>query len=361
MNILKRYNRQIILDQVGITGQEKLQSAKVLVVGAGGLGCSVLQNLAAMGIGTLGIIDGDIVEETNLHRQILYTSKDCGQSKSEVAKKTLKKHNPLTKIHTYPVFLNETNAYELIQQYDVIVDCTDEIKARYLINDISLITKKPFVYASIYKFQGQLTVFNYDDGPSYRCLFPEQENNFIPNCTSGGVLGVLPNILGTLQAAEVVKIILQIGKILSGKILLYDLLLQSTTEIQFSRNENQIRLGYEKGLKLKEANKELFSDINGVEFLEKCQTNQYKIIDLRDLLEQPKLPFQNIESISLNQLYEKCHKWDKNEKIIFICQSGIRSSLAKDKLKEKGFKNIGQLKNGINSILNLLENGYNKK
>ncbi|AEW85259.1 hypothetical protein B0A78_04545 [Flavobacterium columnare NBRC 100251 = ATCC 23463] len=356
MNILKRYNRQISLEKIGVIGQQKLGLAKVLVVGAGGLGCSVLQNLTAMGVGTLGIIDGDVVEETNLNRQVLYTLNDCGQSKSEVAKKALKKSNSFIKIHTYPVFLNETNAYKLIQEYDIIVDCTDEIQIRYLINDICLLTEKPFVYASIYKFQGQLSVFNYNNGPSYRCLFPEQKNNSISNCTTNGVLGVLPNILGTMQAAEVVKIILQIGKIVSGKVLLYDLLLQSTTEIEFLKNEKQIRLGYKKGLKIKEANKESFEDMNGVEFLKKCKNNQYKIIDLREKDELPNLPFQCIESVPLSQLYDVCQNWDKNEKIILICQSGIRSSQAKEKLKEIGFKNIGQLKYGINSILNVLEN-----
>ncbi|MFK7050294.1 putative adenylyltransferase/sulfurtransferase MoeZ [Flavobacterium columnare] len=358
VNTLKRYSRQIILEEIGVIGQQKLQSAKVLVIGAGGLGCPVLQNLAAVGIGTLGIIDGDVIDETNLHRQTLYTLNDCGKSKSVIAKKALKKQNSFTKIHTYTVFLDETNAYELIEQYDIVVDCTDEIKIRYLINDVCLITKKSFVYASIHKFQGQLSVFNYHNGPSYRCLFPEKENNKILNCEAAGVLGVLPNIMGTMQAAEVIKVILQIGTVVSGKVLLYDLLLQNTTEIEFLKNDKQIKIGYEKGLKLKETKKELLSDMNGVEFFQKCHTNQYKIIDLREIFEKPKLPFQHIESIPINELYKTCHSWDKNENIILICQSGIRSSEAKNKLKAIGFRNIGQLKNGINSILNLLENEY---
>ncbi|QYS88979.1 HesA/MoeB/ThiF family protein [Flavobacterium davisii] len=258
VNTLKRYSRQIILEEIGAIGQQKLQSAKVLVIGAGGLGCPVLQNLAAVGIGTLGIIDGDVIDETNLHRQTLYTLNDCGKSKSVIAKKALKKQNSFTKIHTYTVFLDETNAYELIEQYDIVVDCTDEIKIRYLINDVCLITKKSFVYASIHKFQGQLSVFNYHNGPSYRCLFPEKENNKILNCEAAGVLGVLPNIMGTMQAAEVIKVILQIGTVVSGKVLLYDLLLQNTTEIEFLKNDKQIKIGYEKGLKLKETKKNCF-------------------------------------------------------------------------------------------------------
>ncbi|MFK7077555.1 ThiF family adenylyltransferase [Flavobacterium oreochromis] len=362
MKISKRYNRQISLEEIGVIGQKKLQLAKVLVVGAGGLGCPVLQNLAAMGIGTLGIIDGDLIEETNLHRQLLYTFEDCGQSKSKIAKNVLKRSNPNLDIHCYSVYLSEFNAYELIKQYDVIVDCTDEIKIRYLINDICLVTKKPFVYASIHKFQGQLSVFNYDNGPSYRCLFPEQESSIIPNCVTGGVLGVLPNILGAMQASEVIKIILKIGKIASGRVLVYDLLLQNTIEIEFLKNERQIKLGYQKGLNLKET-VPLIADLTGIEFIQTCQSqslSEFKFIDLRERYEEPKLPFQFIELIPLNQLYEVCKDWDKNGKIILICQSGVRSSSAKIKLKELGFKNVSQLKKGINSILNLLENEYSK-
>ena len=236
----KRYSRQIILPEIGETGQQKLQDARVLVIGAGGLGCPVLQNLASAGVGNIGIVDGDVVDETNLHRQLLYTLKDCGNSKAETAKKVILELNPEIKVTVFPEFFTAQNAARIVEDYQIIVDCTDAIAVRYLINDVSVAKRIPMVYASIHKFEGQVSVFNYKNGPSYRCLFPEQEGlKAVPNCAESGVLGVLPNTIGTLQATEVLKIILEIGEILSGKLLIYDALHFQTQIIDFSKIQKQ--------------------------------------------------------------------------------------------------------------------------
>ena len=220
---MKRYERQIALPEIGILGQQKLAEAKVLIIGIGGLGCPVLQNLAGTGIGTIGIVDGDVVDETNLHRQFLYTLNDCGKNKVAVASELVSKQNPEIKVVQYATYFTKQNSFEIVADYQVIVDCTDNIATRYLINDIAVAKKIPMVYASIHKFEGQLSVFNYKNGPTYRCLFPENDRlESIPNCNDSGVLGVLPNVLGAMQANEVLKIILEIGEVFSGKLMLYN-------------------------------------------------------------------------------------------------------------------------------------------
>lgn len=205
---MKRYERQISLPEIGISGQQKLADAKVLLIGVGGLGCPVLQNLASAGIGTIGIVDGDIVEETNLHRQYLYNLGDCGKSKVAVAAEVISKQNPDIDIIKYPTHFTKQNCFLIVSGYDIIVDCTDNIPTRYLINDVAVAKGIAMVYASIHKYEGQLSVFNYKNGPTYRCLFPEDDRlEAIPSCNNSGVLGVLPNVLGTMQANEVLKII----------------------------------------------------------------------------------------------------------------------------------------------------------
>ena len=220
---MKRYERQIIMPEIGLLGQLKMAKAKVLIIGVGGLGCPVLQNLAAIGVGKIGIVDGDVVDETNLHRQFLYTASDLGRSKVVVAAEVVSKQNPETAIIQYPEYFSKQNSLEIVSDYQIIVDCTDNITTRYLIDDVAVAKGIPMVYASIHKFEGQLSVFNYQNGPTYRSLFPEDEGaEAIPSCNDSGVLGVVPNILGTLQANEVLKIILEIGDVLSSKLMLYN-------------------------------------------------------------------------------------------------------------------------------------------
>lgn len=238
---MKRYERQIVMPEIGILGQLKLAEAKVLIIGIGGLGCPVLQNLAAVGVGKIGIVDGDVVDETNLHRQFLYGLNDCGRRKVEVATDIVNKQNPETEIIQYSDYFTKENALEIVSDCQIIVDCTDNIATRYLINDVAVTKGIPMVYASIHKFEGQLSVFNYQNGPTYRCLFPEDERmEAIPSCNDSGVLGVVPNILGTLQANEVLKIILGIGEVLSGKLLLYHSLDNHFQTIEFQKDNIKV-------------------------------------------------------------------------------------------------------------------------
>ena len=261
MKETKRYSRQVALAEIGESGQQKIQNARVLVIGAGGLGCPVLQNLAAAGVGIIGIVDGDVVEETNLHRQLLYTSIDCGKNKAITAATAIQKLNPDVSVQVFSDFFTLENAFEIVEDYEIIVDCTDTITVRYLINDVSLVKKIPFVYASIHKFEGQVSVFNYKNGPSYRCLFPEKENlNTVPSCADAGVLGILPNILGVFQATEVLKMILEIGTVLSGKLLIYDGLNAQTQLIDFQKNPKQIEKGIINGIQLLNTQKITFSE-----------------------------------------------------------------------------------------------------
>lgn len=377
-----RYSRQIALPEIGEEGQLKLQNARVLVIGAGGLGCPVLQNLAAAGVGTIGIVDGDVVDETNLHRQLLYTLKDCKNSKAETAKKAILELNPDIKVNVFDEFFSTQNASEIVQDYQIIVDCTDALAVRYLINDVAVVKKIPVVYASIYKFEGQVAVFNYKNGPSYRCLFPEQESlNAVPNCVESGVLGVLPNALGTFQATEVLKIILEIGEVLSGKLLIYDALHFQTQIIDFAKNPKAIETAFKKFYSYK--NNKAVPDIqnlnsiseekgfiNGTQFLnskktnesltpeaflEKCNQLGIVVIDVRESEETPEFKGQNVIQIPLNEMEEYSKKLDKNEEIVLFCQTGQRSQTALNYLKNSGFVGVFHLGKGIESLKNQIE------
>lgn len=347
-----RYDRQIALPEIGLEGQQLLQQAKVLVIGAGGLGCPVLQQLASAGIGTIGIVDGDCIEETNLHRQILYTLLDCGKNKAQTAAEKITQLNSEVITNVYPEFFTVSNAYEIAEIYDVVVDCTDTISTRYLINDIALVLNIPMVYASIHKFEGQVSVFNYQNGPSYRCLFPENENKKeVPNCVTSGVLGVLPNTLGLFQATEVLKIILEIGEVLSGKVLVYNALTCQSQQIAFSRNDSEIEIGKKRGTALKSI--VLSNDVEQLDnefFFEKANNPSSLIIDVRAFHEIPRLPFENRVEIPLEELEKTTEQLDKQQEIILCCQSGKRSQFALELLKQKGFTKVCHLKNGIKSL-----------
>ncbi len=222
---LQRYSRQMMLDEIGADGQMKLKQARVLVIGAGGLGCPVLQYLAAAGVGHIGIVDGDHVELSNLQRQILYTIEDIGHQKVNVAKRRLQQLNPHVCVEIYPYALNAMHAGELFQQYDIVVDGTDNFKTRYLVNDCCVAYNKPLVFGSIYRFEGQVSVLNYKGGPSYRCIFPEPpEEGQVPDCATVGVVPSLPGIIGAMQANEVIKIITGAGDVLSGKLMVANML-----------------------------------------------------------------------------------------------------------------------------------------
>lgn len=241
---IKRYNKQLLLPEIGMRGQERIKNARVLIVGAGGLGCPVLQYLAAAGVGTIGIIDYDVVDESNLQRQVLYSTHDIGKSKMEVAAKIISGLNPFVQINAFNEQLEPHNALTLISGYDIVVDCSDNFETRYIINDACVLLNKPFVYGGIHKFEGQLAVFNWqlpdgNYGPTYRCVFPESHSEATElNCSNAGVIGTLPGIIGTLQANEVIKMIAGIGKICSGKIILFNALTLVFSEIKIWRAES---------------------------------------------------------------------------------------------------------------------------
>ena len=234
---IMRYSRHLIMPEVNIDGQQKLKAASVLLIGAGGLGCPSSLYLAAAGIGKMGIVDFDVVDESNLQRQVLYGTSDVGTPKLEAAEKRLKDLNPRIEIETYAERFSSENARRIISQYDVVVDGTDNFPTRYLVNDACVLEGKPNVYGSIFRFDGQVSVFNYEDGPCYRCLYSEPPPpGLVPSCAEGGVLGVLPGMVGTLQATETMKIIIGMGKSLSGKLLLINALNRDFRKLIIKKN-----------------------------------------------------------------------------------------------------------------------------
>jgi len=337
MNDNLRYSRQIKLPEVGTEGQEKIGKAKVLIVGMGGLGCPAAQYLAAAGVGTLGLMDHDQVDATNLHRQILYGTADIGKAKAETAREKLQHQNEKISFKTYNQGLTIENALEIINDYDIIMDGTDNLQSKYLINDACLLAGKPWVYASIYKYEGQLSVFNYKKGPSYRCLFPKIPQADI-SCEATGVIGVLPGILGTYQAAEVLKIILGIGQVLSGQLKIIHTLTMQEQTITFKRDEKQVQEVLQRDLR-QETNHCQLKDLNQL------------YLDVREAHEQPK-PEQEVLKIPMPQLQQRYREIPQDKAVHVFCQSGIRSRQAIQILQEKyGFKNLINVEGGIQSLL----------
>lgn len=339
---INRYSRHIQLEEVGQTGQEKLKKASILVVGAGGLGCPVLQYLAAAGIGSLGIVDYDIVQESNLQRQILFNTSLIGKNKAQAAKEQIQKLNPFVVVKAYAEKLTPTNAVSFFEQYDVIVDATDNFESRYLINDAALLTNKPFVSGAIHRFEGQVSILNYNNGPTYRCLFPTlPQAAAIPNCEEVGVLGVLPGIVGTYQANEVLKIIIGIGQTLSGKLMLINTLTNSSSLIQFQRNEEEINKVIARG-RLSESS---IQEISATELYQRInQGESFNFLDVRKAHEQPKIE-------------ELRGSIDPNKKLplVVYCQSGLRSKRAIQELQQEGFTKLYNLTGGIKTWLTEVE------
>ena len=352
----ERYNRQILLSEIGEKGQQKLLDAKVLVIGAGGLGCPALLYLAGAGIGTIGIIDFDTVAVSNLHRQIIYTVAEVGSNKALAAKKRLEALNPSISITAYPEKLTTANAISLFKQYDIILDGSDNFSTRYLVNDACIITNKPLVYGAIFKFQGQVAVFNYQNGPSYRCLFPNPpEAGSVPSCNEAGVLGVLPGIIGGMQANEVLKIILEIGTVLSGKIQLYSTLSNEMSAIKLKRNQEEIDKVLTAASEFTTTDYDLFCGIkNTVDIITFSETNNLKeavFVDVREFYEQPKAPFLNPIELPLSSLESNLDKLPTNLPIVTFCQAGIRSIKAATLLKLAGFNQVYSLKEGAPEII----------
>lgn len=347
---MNRYKKHIILSEIGQVGQEKLSAAKVLVIGAGGLGCPVLQYLTAAGVGSLGIVDFDVVEESNLQRQVLFGSSTLGINKAVAAKNRLSDLNNTIQIDAYPERLTASNALPLFSNYDIIVDCTDNFASRYLINDASILTKKPLVYGAIYKFEGQVSVFNYKEGPTYRCLFPEPPSGLQLSCDDIGVLGVLPGIIGALQANEVLKIILNIGNALSGKLLCYNALTSETNLISLTKT-NASESQTEQSFKADFEENNVLNCSMEISIEAALNMKEVHFIDVREYGEGPLLTLPNLSQIPLNELARKTSAIDKNTPTIFLCQSGKRSRLAVLQLQKKGFQNCFSLKGGAHKIV----------
>ncbi len=350
---MSRYSRHIVLSDVGQQGQDKLSRAKVLVVGAGGLGCPVLQYLTAAGFGTLGIIDFDVVEESNLQRQVLFGSTSLGTNKAIAAKKRLEDLNQAISIDAIPIKLTSINAIELFEQYDIIVDGSDNFTTRYLVNDAAILTGKPLVYGAIYKFEGQVSVFNYQDGPSYRCLFPNPpKQGSVANCSEVGVLGVLPGIIGTMMANEVIKIILEFDHVLSGKLLCYNSRTTDISTLKISRNQSEFdKILQHKKLIDTYENEFCNVSVNEISEVELATLNNIQFVDVREPHEQPKLDMTNCIEIPLGELESKLSLLDTDKAQVVFCQSGIRSKKAVELLMRKGFNNTFSFKGAVLSII----------
>lgn len=368
-----RYSRHLILPGFGLQSQEKLKCAKVLVIGAGGLGCPVLLYLTAAGAGEIGIIDFDKVDESNLQRQILFSIEDIGKLKTETAAARLSKQNPFIKINTYPFRLENKNALDILSGYDVIIDGTDNFATRYLVNDACVLLNKPLVYGAIYKYEGQVSVFNYNDnsgkpGPTYRCLFPAPPaSGSVPNCSEIGVLGVLPGIIGTLQATEAIKIITGIGEPLSGKLLLFDALTMNSVIVETERNDawiNSTPKNKEEFLKTDYeffcGNKHTGNSIKTITVSELQKIignkNNVQLLDVREPGEQPVIAELTDLQIPLGEISGHADMISKDKKVIVFCRSGVRSKRAIELLeKDFGFTNLYNMDGGVMEWIKLYQ------
>jgi len=358
----ERYNRQLILKGFGETAQQQLAEAKVLVIGVGGLGCPALQYLVAAGVGKIGLVDGDLVSLSNLHRQILFTTADVGKLKVEIARQRLQEINPQIEIETYPNFITQENALAIFSQYDAILDGTDNFESRYLINDACALIQKPLIFAAVSGFEGQLAIFNVTDQngvqTNYRDLFPVQPSKGeIPNCAENGVLGVLPGIIGTMMATEAIKLITGIGKPLVNKILNYNLLNQEVYTITISpspaqsyilptNNDEFLKMNYDTNVQ-RNLRQVLEIDIDEFENLQK--ENATLIVDVRETYEVPVLNLVGYKQVPMSVFKNFLDQVIEEENIVLLCQHGIRSLAAAEELHEKygDKKHIYSLKGGI--------------
>ncbi len=344
---LKRYDRQMILPEFGLEGQEKLKNAKVLMIGAGGLGCPVLQYLAAAGVGRMGIVDNDLVELSNLHRQILYSTADVGKPKAIIASEKLQQLNAFVSITAYHERFSAENAERLIQNYDLVIDGSDNFLTRYLVNDTCVKLGKPLIFGSIFRFEGHVSVFNYNHGPDYRDVFPEPPPaGEVPNCSEIGVMGVLPGIIGLYMANEAIKVICNIGETLSGKLMTVNALDNSVTIFKVNKTLNDKPDTVKVNLRTDKPPLNL--EINADEltnWLEQNPKNVY-IIDVRENYEFEEYNIGGI-NIPLYELMEQIDTIPTYKKLVFCCQTGQRSKMAIQLLTPIYLGEMYSLKNGI--------------
>ncbi|MDA7693437.1 HesA/MoeB/ThiF family protein [Flavobacteriaceae bacterium] len=351
-----RYQRQLQLPEIGTAGQKQIAQASVLVVGAGGLGCPALQYLASSGVGCLGIIDPDTVEISNLARQILYNESDLQKNKALCARDKLKQLNPSIDIEAYSFALDHTNALSIIQKYDMVIDGSDNFSTRYLISDCCLLLHKPMIYGGLFKFEGQISVFNYQKGPSYRCLFPNPPDlGEVPNCSDTGILSVAPGLIGLYQATEALKIILKIGSPLSGALLVINLLTLKHVTFEFEKNPKEIKRVQKNKNPLPSSIQDCILDFE-ISLKDLTTKEVLHWIDVRKHEEKPRLKFPKLTEIPF-EAWESLESFrgDFSKKILF-CQSGKRSKSALSKMKEQGIQNCFYLKEGAEELKKWSEN-----
>lgn len=353
-NELAYYARHLALDGIGIEGQQKLKAARVLCIGAGGLGCPLLLYLAGAGIGSIGIVDGDKVELSNLHRQVLYTIHDVGASKAETARQRLNQLNPHLEIIAYPFHITADNALEILSSYDIIADCTDNFSTRYLVNDACFHLKKPNVQASIHQFEGNCSVFTAPNGPCYRCLFdsPPPIHAF-QNCAEAGVLGVLPGILGSLQAMEVIKLITGLGQPLIGRLLVFKALSMTFQTLSLQKNPNCPLCAYQQSFNALhrpiQACQMTLSDTRGISPLELKALQAKQPVFILDVREPHEYAIDNLGGhlIPLSELPHRLSELDAQKTIVIYCKKGPRSQTAAHILKQANFNAVFYLMGGI--------------
>jgi molybdopterin/thiamine biosynthesis adenylyltransferase/rhodanese-related sulfurtransferase/molybdopterin converting factor small subunit len=357
-----RYSRHLIMPEVGMEGQLKLKNAKVALIGTGGLGAPLGMYLAAAGIGRIGLVDFDVVDFTNLQRQVIHGTKDVGRKKLDSAADTMLDINPFVEIGRHEVALSSENALQILRDYDIVVDGTDNFPTRYLVNDACVLLGKPNVYGSIFRFEGQATVFAYEGGPCYRCLYPEPPPpGLVPSCAEGGVLGILPGTIGLIQATETVKLILGIGEPLVGRLLLYDALAMRFRELKLRRNPECPVCGdhptihelidYQQFCGIPNQPHEpvaVEGDIDPTEVKAKMDRgDQFVLIDVREPHEYQICSIPNAKLIPLGDLPKRVNELDSADEIIAHCKSGMRSAKAVEFLKQAGFRKVRNMKGGI--------------
>jgi len=358
-----RYSRHLIMPEVTMEGQKKLKAARVLCVGTGGLGSPLALYLTAAGIGTLGLVDFDVVDYTNLQRQVLHSSADVGRLKLDSAIDKLKALNPFVQIKRFDTYLNSQNALQIIKDFDIVADGTDNFATRYLVNDACVLSGKPNVYASIFRFEGQASIFGAKDGPCYRCLYPEAPPpGLVPSCAEGGVLGVLPGLLGVMQATEVIKLILGVGEPLIGRLVLVDALAMRFREMRIRKNPECPVCGLHptvtelidynqfcgvRGEESKASTSTKIPEIQVEEFKRRLDAGEN--IYILDVREPHEYQICNIHGhlIPLGDLPKRVHELDSSLEIVVHCKSGARSAKAVDFLRQSGFKHVSNLTGGI--------------
>jgi molybdopterin/thiamine biosynthesis adenylyltransferase/rhodanese-related sulfurtransferase len=357
-----RYSRHLIMPEVGMEGQLKLKQAKVLLVGAGGLGAPLGLYLAAAGIGRIGMVDFDVVDFTNLQRQVIHGTKDVGRKKLDSAFETMRDINPYVQLDRYETALTSDNAFEIFRDYDYVVDGTDNFPTRYLVNDACVLLNKPNVYGSIFRFEGQATVFAYEGGPCYRCLYPEPPPpGLVPSCAEGGVLGILPGIIGLIQATETVKLILGIGQPLVGRLMLYDALGMKFRELKLRKNPECPICGDHRTItKLIDYQEfcgipnhapvetPVTGEIDVTELKAKQDRgDEFVLVDVREPHEYQIARIPGSVLIPLGELPKRLNELNPRDEIVMHCKMGGRSAKAVDLLKQNGFTKVINVKGGI--------------